>query len=134
MKKTIIELLLKSQIGVNPVCVGCKDLNKMDTTPLTPYIIPDKSTPEEERIMFIGKVGRGDGFGKKVEDNLEDVTEFGIEEFEASSWAFYSYTKEIAETYYGDFEKPSDHICFSNLVKCKNSSMNDTTLCVAKLI
>lgn len=133
MKDDIINKLLNDKIGLNDICKGCKQQNNMFTTPLTPYLISNKSIDPENRIMFIGKVARGEDVGFKIEDNLEDVTEFGEQSLRNSSWAFYSYTKEIVETYYGDFERALPHISFSNMVKCNNETMNDTTPYDAKI-
>ncbi|HEY5591892.1 MAG TPA: hypothetical protein VIK55_12845 [Paludibacter sp.] len=133
MKQTIIDQLLIDKIGINKVCNNCKVQNGMCTTPLTPYLISDNLTLPNERIMFIGKVARGDSFGEYVADNLEDVTSFGKDYLENNSWAYYSYTKEIVETYYGDFERALKYISFSNMVKCNNETMNDTTPWDAKV-
>jgi hypothetical protein len=98
----------------------------MITNPLTPYIISDKITKEIDRVMFIGKAARGDKFGTLIDEMIEDVTEFGEDFFENSSWAYYSYTREIVESYYGDLVKGFNHITFSNMVKCNNETLNDT--------
>ena len=133
MKQSIIDKHLYDEIGRNEICLHCKDKNDMFTNPLTPYIISDKLSEEKDRVMFIGKVAIGDSFGTLINEMLEDVTEFGEEFLETSSRAYYSYTKEIVEEYYGGFDKAFKHITFSNMIKCNNETVNDTTPYDAKI-
>lgn len=133
MKQSIINMLLLDKIGLNEVCINCKAKNNMVTTPQTPYIISNNSTLTKDRIMFIGKVARGDGFGEMIEDNLEDVTSFGEELLSDSAWAYYAYTREIIERYYGDLDKAIEHISFANIMKCNNETTNDSTPWDAKI-
>lgn len=127
MKKAIIRKHLQDNIGQNETCINCKNGYNMVTNPLTPYIIADKTTKENDRIMFIGKAARGDSFGTLINEIFEDVTEFGEDFLENSSWAYYSYTRDIIQDYYGDFDTAFKHITFSNMVKCNNETNNDTT-------
>lgn len=133
MKQLILKKLIDDEIGLNTNCDICKKNNNTFTSPFSPYLIADNSTNPKDRIMFVGKVARGDGIGDICEGILEDVTSFGEKYFRSSSWAFYSYTNEIVEKYYGDIEKAIKHISFSNMVKCNNETMNDTTNFEAKI-
>jgi hypothetical protein len=133
MKSAIINKLLQDNIGQNETCKNCKEQNGMITKPLTPYMISDSATLPDDRIMFIGKAARGDGIGEEINDYLEDVTSFGKKFLSESSWAFYSYTKEIVEKYYGNFDEALKHISISNMMKCNNETMTDTTPWEAKI-
>ena len=133
MKEQLITQLIKEQIGNNSICKLCRSENSIDTIPLSPYLISENDSLPNERIMFIGKTARGDGIGEYIDDTIEDVTKFGNDFIRNSSWAFYSYTNEIIQRYFGDFEKGIKNITFSNMVKCNNSSMTDTTPYGAKI-
>ncbi len=133
MKDQLIKQFVTEQIGENAICKICRTEHGIDTTPLTPYLFPSDDSLPENRIMFIGKTARGDGIGDYIDDTIEDVTKFGNEFIRESSWAFYSYTREIIETYFGDLEEGIKNISFSNMVKCNNSSMTDETTYEAKV-
>ena len=123
MKQVVINQFIKDNIGINEICKGCANRNNnIEPIGLTPYLISDSNTDPKNRIMFIGKVARGNDFGEEVTENLQDVTGFGVDFITNSSWAFYSYTRDIIENYFGDLEKAIPNISFSNMVKCNNES------------
>lgn len=132
IKDTLIKQLVLENIGENSICKKCRIENDIDTIPLGPYLVPDNDSNPDDRIMFIGKTARGDSIGELIADMIEDVSEFGNKFIRESSWAFYSYTNEIIETYFGNFEDGIKNIAFSNMVKCNNSSMEDETTYATK--
>lgn len=127
MKQILISRFLSDNIGINSFCKECRESGEIITTPLTPYLVPSSNDEPNEKILFVGKVARGDSIGEMVAEKLEDVTSFGEEYLKESSWAFYAYTREILEKYYGSLDIAISHVSFSNMVKCNNESTNDTT-------
>lgn len=128
----IYEQFEKEKIGENVICSKCRKETNICTTPLSPYFINDEKINPDERIMFIGKTARGSGFGEETDIFFEDVTAFGNEFIRNSSWAYYSYTREIIEKYFGNIDSGIKYITYSNLMKCNNESTQDTTPYIAK--
>ena len=117
----------KDKIGENEICSRCREETNICTTPLSPYLISDEVINPNERIMFIGKTARGSDFGEETDIFYEDVTAFGNDFIRTSSWAYYSYTREIIKRYFGSIDAGIKHITYSNLMKCNNESTQDTT-------
>lgn len=113
----------KLQLPNNSVCSECGPRYK---NPLLPWIVGDEYFSTSERLIFVGKPHRGRP-GAILESGVMDATE--EIEGKAGLWnwgkAYWRYTKEIAETLYG--EKALRSIAFSNLVKCSNTDDIDRT-------
>ncbi len=81
---------------------------------------------QSNKIMFIGKVARGDGGGEPLSDcGVLDVTKSARNLWNTKSWAYWSYTKGICRNIYKD-ESP-EHIAFSNLIKINYGDTQDAT-------
>ncbi|MBW8334621.1 MAG: hypothetical protein K0M40_21580 [Prolixibacteraceae bacterium] len=141
LKTTKLELMIfdkiygqfeKDKIGENEICNKCRKGTNICTTPLSPYLISDEEINPNDRIMFIGKTARGSDFGEETDMFYEDVTTFGNDYIRNSSWAYYSYTRDIIEKYYGSIDAGIKYITYSNLMKCNNDSSKDTTPYSAK--
>ncbi len=98
----------------NAVCKRCDPAIK---NPLLPWIVGERFSDTAERIMFVGKPHRGRP-GDTRPSGVIDPTETVAEELWNTKWAYWSYTREIAEHLYGP--QASDYIAFTNLVKCTN--------------
>jgi len=128
----IYEQFKKDKIGENEICNKCRKETNICTTPLSPYLISDEEINLNDRIMFIGKTARGSDFGRETEIFYEDVTAFGHDFIRNSSWAYYSYTREIIKRYFGSIDTGIKFITYTNLMKCNNESTQDTTPYSAK--
>lgn len=117
----------------NAVCAQC---DARIRHPLLPWIVGARFGDSTERIMFVGKPHRGLP-GEVLPSGLIDPSRTVSESLWNSGWAYWSYTREIAERLYG--EDAADFIAVSNLVKCTNvgaeagsSSADATTSIMAR--
>ena len=126
MKENIIKMMLNEQVGSNPCCVECRKEETGLSNALTPWIVC-KEACSSSSVLFVGKVARGDCLGEEIAPMLEDVVPFGTDFIKESSWAYWAYTRSIVEAVYGDIETGLKHISFSNMIKCNNKSVPDTS-------
>lgn len=81
------------------------------------------------RILFVGKVARGDGGGKYYKDSrIFDCTESSrgyLWDNKSRNRAYWSYTKEICKNVFGS--DTIENIAFTNIIKCNTSSGIDKT-------
>ena len=66
------------------------------------------------------------------DDPFSDATKFGeasldLKEADAKRRSFYHYTHAIIEKYYGAYENGKNYVALTNIVKCNNTTTNDTT-------
>jgi hypothetical protein len=122
----VVECFVNENVGGNALCIECRRTAGHQTNALGPWVL---CAPENARnsILFVGKVARGDSLGTQIGSHLEDVRQFGLDYLTNSSWAYYKYTREIIHNVFGSLESGLPYISFTNLVKCNNESMNDTT-------
>ena len=130
-------------IGNNEICKECNKEGIMEI-PLSIYYIGENFI-NGDSILFVGKTAvGGEGIGPVVADAFTDATVFGKlsidgEEENSNVRAFYSYTRNIISSYYGDYETGKKFIALTNIVKCNNTTTNDTTdyrtmdFCINKL-
>ena len=137
MKDKIFEMYNDISIGQNEICKECNKDEKMEI-PLSLYYVGESFIKGEDTIVFVGKTAvGGEGLDKGTVKNFTDATAFGelsIDGNEENSniRAFYSYTRDIISSYYGDYEKGKKFVALTNIVKCNNQSTNDTTSDKAK--
>lgn len=107
----------------------CRDCDARFKIPLTPWIVGDKYNNDEGRILFAGKPHRlAEKDDIEYGDNkIADGRELGEELFFNSSWAYWSYTRDILNEIYGSIEDSCKHIVFSNVIKCSSSDGVDET-------
>lgn len=80
-----------------------------------------------DKVVFVGKIARGDGLGQLVSYRLENVAPFGSNSIRSCTWPYWSYTREIMIRVFGSLDQGLKHCGFTNLIKCNNSSMLDTS-------
>jgi hypothetical protein len=130
----ILEKFKTEKIGENSICINCRRNCGIVTNALSPYLISENFDSTKKKIMFVGKVARGSGFGEKMEtDYYENVLKKGEELLREEGWHFFSYTREIIKLYFGDFETGIKSTSFTNLMKCNNDTDLDTTPYQAKV-
>ena len=122
----VIALMIKEGVGSNPLCSECRQRAGHKTAALGPWAL-STSDDASKRILFVGKVARGDCLGPKVGPQFEDVRVKGGRLLEQSPWAFYKYTREIITAVFGGYCEAVKHVSFTNLLKCNNESMQDTS-------
>lgn len=130
MKKKLFEIYKNLKMGSNEICRNCRNLTQIENNALSAWIIQNKQS--ETNILFVGKVARGDQIGELINEKLEDATVMGDELIHESSWAYWSYTREIIKTVYGDLDSGLKNVSFTNIVKCNNNTDEDTTSYIAK--
>ena len=108
------------------LCRECRLRAGHTTDALGPWVL-STSDDAQKRILFVGKVARGDCLGPMVAPQLEDVRKNGGQFLLQSSWAYYKYTREIIIAVFGDYCEAMKHVSFTNLLKCNNESMQDTS-------
>lgn len=136
-------------IGKNEICKKCNAENEMEI-PLSFYFAGDKFEKGEDTILFVGKTAVGGAnFEKEYQgdfknDLFTDATKFGEKSLDliepySTSRPFYNYTYHLIENYYGTYEKGKSYVALTNIVKCNNTTTNDTTFyhikdfCINKL-
>ena len=94
--------------------------------PLIPWMLGSNFHKTQERIIFVGKPHRGKP-GECRQSGIIDPTQqvLGPDGFWNRKWAYWSYTRQIAENLYGT--DAAESICFSNLIKCTNTHDLDKT-------
>lgn len=122
-EKKIFEMYKKTDMGKNDICIKCRKQNLCLSTPVSIWQVGDEYYDSKYKILFVGKVARGTP-GEKC-GNLMDATKRADELYENSGWAYWNYTKTIANSLYG--ENSWEMIAFTNMVKCNNSGTIDTT-------
>lgn len=100
---------------------ACKQCDAQIRHPLLPWILGDRFSDSAERIVFVGKPHRGMP-GEVLPSGVIDPTEVA-ESLWRVRWAYWSYTREVAENLYGPHA--ADFIALTNLIKCTNVSAND---------
>lgn len=91
--------------------------------PLLPWLVGRRFAEAPERVVFVGKPHRGIP-GRVLPSGVIDPTD-ELEGLWNSGWAYWSYTREIAERLYGS--AAADWICFTNVIKCTNTHAVDST-------
>lgn len=89
------------------------------------FYVPCWHVGEQTEILFVGKTARG-----SENKTIEYWKNRAKELFLNSSWAYWSYTKEIAKYIYGD--DAWDKIAITNLIKCNQGSTKDMTSDIVK--
>jgi len=123
----------------NEICKKCDAIFKY---PLLPWIVGDNYFKSKEKILFVGKPHRGVP-GEKFPSGILDPTKPHLNWLMDCSWPFWSYTKEILISLYGDND-PWSYCSLTNIIKCTNvggegNPSNDATTykmaesCIKKL-
>lgn len=102
--------------------LDCKNCDAQVKHPLLPWLVGAKFTDSSERVLFVGKPHRGTP-GEILPSGIIDPTDEVEDVLWDIGWAYWSYTREIAENLYG--ESASDLIAFSNVIKCTNVGADD---------
>src|SRR5690606_23298564 len=107
-------------------CDACISCDANIKHPLLPWLLGQKFTETPERLVSVGKPHRG-APGTPLASGLLDATEEveGEESLRHSSWAYWSYTRAIAERLYG--KNAFDSIALTNLIKCTSTHGADAT-------
>jgi hypothetical protein len=103
------------QLLRSPTCARC---DAQLRHPLLPWIVGEHFRYSPERILFVGKPHRGEP-GEILPSGMIDATQSVSDELWKIRWAYWRYTREIAENLYG--ANAADFIAFTNLIKCTNN-------------
>jgi hypothetical protein len=121
----------KISLGENEICNECKKEGDIEI-PLSIYYV-GKNLPCNDSVFFIGKTAvGGEGIGPIINSLFTDSTSFGEESLDglermSKIRAYYSYTHDIIKNYYGSYEMGKNNVALSNIVKCNNTTTNDST-------
>lgn len=137
MKTEIFKMYEDICIGKNDICLKCNHSGLMQK-PLSYYYGGDKFQKGADTVLFVGKTAVGGAafeseyLGDFKSDLFTDSTKFGEKSLDlierwATSRPFYHYTHDITKKYYGTYEEGKKYIGLTNIVKCNNTSTNDTT-------
>ncbi len=132
MKEEVFEIYKQISIGKNDICLNCRSKESKLTNPLSMYHIGKNFSNSKNTILFVGKNAYGEP-GEIVENFLFlDSTDFGRDSLElkeeySSRRAFYSYTNEIIKRHFGSYDNGENSVALTNIVKCNNQSIQDTT-------
>jgi len=133
MKDQIFQLYNFIEIGKNETCQRCIKSNKESdfelSAPISAWIVGENFKNDKHKILFVGKVARGDNddIGQIKNGLFRDATNLGESLLRNSSWAYWSYTRAIVEKLYQDIQIGIENIAFTNLIKCNNSPTVDMT-------
>lgn len=136
MKNQVFEAYKELNLGNCKVCIQCKEINENKLYyPLSIYSIGENFHNSTDTILFVGKTARGgeEDMGILINNSFIDVTEFGNNALDNSSWHFYAYTREIIKNYFGSYEEGKKNIAFTNLIKCNSGTTQDATLWDTKM-
>lgn len=123
---TMIGVLQTLNAGNNAFCQKCRADNPEISNALGPWLSCDKSN-YGNGIAFVGKIARGDDMGHFIADSLKDINAAGNELIRENHWAYWSYTRSILECVFGSLERALPFTSFTNLIKCNNSTTEDTS-------
>lgn len=122
-EKQIFDIYDKINIGKSDTCQKCRSQNTDLSPPVSIWQVGDEYYDSEYKILFVGKVARGTP-GEKYGDFM-DATKRADELYQNVGWAYWNYTKAIANSLYGG--NAWERIAFTNMVKCNSSDTVDTT-------
>jgi len=122
-EKQIFDIYDKINIGKSDTCQKCRSQNTDLSLPVSIWQVGDEYYDSEYKILFVGKVARGTP-GEKYGDFM-DATKRADELYQNVGWAYWNYTKAIANSLYG--RNAWEKIAFTNMVKCNSSDTIDTT-------
>lgn len=121
-EKSIFALYEKLNIGKSDFCLKCRNENSDLSLPVSIWQVGDAYPDSQYKVLFVGKVARGNP-GVQYH-NFMDATNRADELYENAGWAYWNYTKAIANMLYS--ENAWEQIAFTNMVKCNNSGTIDT--------
>ena len=119
----ILELYKGIELGSSDICKNCKSNCNGLSSPVGCWCVGIHFFEHEKRILFVGKNARGNGCEKG--ETFQNSFEITRDTLWKKNWPYWSYTRAITETLFG--ENSPEHIAFTNIVKCNNSSDFDTT-------
>lgn len=122
-EKQIFDIYDKINIGKSDTCQKCRSQNTDLSLPVSIWQVGDEYYDSKYRVLFVGKVARGTP-GEKYGDFM-DATKRADELYQNVGWAYWNYTKTIANSLYDT--NAWEKIAFTNMVKCNSSDTIDTT-------
>jgi hypothetical protein len=107
-------------------CEACLRCDADLKNPLLPWLVGEKFPQTPEQVVFVGKPHRGTP-GTILPSGIIDPREQveGEDPLWNYSWAYWSYTRAIAERLYGS--EAFESIALTNMVKCTNTHDADAT-------
>lgn len=122
-EKCIFDMYDKIKIGKLDTCKKCRSQCPDLSSPISIWQVGDEYYDSKYRVLFVGKVARGKP-GEKYGDFM-DATKRANELYQNVGWAYWNYTKTIANSLYD--KNAWEKIAFTNMVKCNSSDTIDTT-------
>ena len=127
----ILNYYKEIHLGKNDICTNCIKINHKKncnlSSPNSMWKVGQNFSYQNNKILFVGKVARGENTGPKIDNLFEDSTALGDKLLLESSWAYWNYTREIIKNIYGNIESGKEKIAFTNMVKCNDSINTDKT-------
>jgi hypothetical protein len=117
------ELFKRLDLLENNICKYCEAEIK---APLLPWHIGEDYEGAQDKLVFVGKPHRGEP-GKKLSSGVLDARELATDLYFNSSWAYWSYTREIISQVYGDAKAGWENVALLNAVKCTSTHSTDKT-------
>lgn len=122
-EQKLLKLYHDMSIGTRDECKDCHDNINNLSDPISCWCVGKDFYKNPKRILFVGKNARGNPGTK--ENGFRNTFQATRNYLWDESWPYWSYTREITQTIFGD--DSVEHIAFTNIIKCNNSSGNDTT-------
>ncbi len=127
-EKSIMDMYIYEHIGQAAQCVACRKITPNLSHPISIWHVGTRYEQSLHRILFVGKAARGSlGQASLYRDTVEDGTTVAEDLYNTSGWAFWSYTKAVADALYGE-GKGWDQLALTNMVKCNSSETIDTSI------
>lgn len=129
-QEQIFEEYKRIDLGQNPICKKCieSNIDSFLSRPISTWKVGTEYQNQSNKILFVGKVHRGENLGPLINNLFQDSTKIGDYLLKNNSWAYWSYTREIIKEIHGDIKNGKEKIAFTNLIKCNNSHTTDKTI------
>ena len=111
-----------SELGI-PKCSVCLECDAQLKHPLALWHVGREFRKAPVRPLFAGKPHRGIP-GDLLPNGIVNGNKMANELF-WGSWAYWSYTREIAIKVFGDSKSGWDKIAMTNVIKCTNTGADD---------
>ncbi len=104
------------RIPHNEICTRFCDAKYK--VPLLPWHIGKQYGASVPRIVFVGKPHREDLPTQRLTSGLQDGQALADTLFRTSTWAYWSYTREILAAVFGNTETGWEQVALTNIIKC----------------
>ncbi len=117
------DLFAELDLPQHQVCLNCEAGIK---SPLLPWHIGSEYGSTRDRLVFVGKTHRR-APGEKLASGALDARKRAEELYTDVPWPYWSYTRDVLKTVYGDVAVGWERIALLNAVKCTSTQTSDKT-------